>query len=170
MHTYVSSLLSLLPPHQVIREHKAELPVLGSSFPLAICFVHAAAAAGCSVVSYSLQPHGLQAARFLCPWRFSRQEYWSGLPCPLPGDIPNPGIEPRFPTLQADSLLSEAPGKPVLHMVVYICQCYFLNLSHPLLPALCTHVCSLHLRLYSCSANRFICTYFHIAFISVLSV
>ena len=43
---------------------------------------------------------------------FSRQEYWSGLPCPPPGDLPNPGIEPRFPTLQADSLPSEPPGKP----------------------------------------------------------
>ena len=43
---------------------------------------------------------------------FSRQEYWSGLPCPPPGDLPNPGIEPRSPTLQADSLLSEPPGKP----------------------------------------------------------
>ena len=36
--------------------------------------------------------------------RFSRQEYWSGLPCPPPGDIPNPGIELRSPALQADSL------------------------------------------------------------------
>ena len=35
---------------------------------------------------------------------FSRQEYWSGLPCPPPGDLPNPGIEPRSPTLQADSV------------------------------------------------------------------
>ena len=43
---------------------------------------------------------------------FSRQEYWSGLPCPPLGDIPNPGMEPRFPTLQADSLLTEPPGKP----------------------------------------------------------
>ena len=47
-----------------------------------------------------------------CPWGFSRQEYWSGLPCPPPGDFPNPGIESRSPTLQADSLLSEPPGKP----------------------------------------------------------
>ena len=38
---------------------------------------------------------------------FSRQEYWSGLPCLPPGDLPNPGIEPRSPTLQADSLPSE---------------------------------------------------------------
>ena len=41
---------------------------------------------------------------------FSRQEYWSGLPFPSPGDLPNPGIEPRSPTLQADSLLIEPPG------------------------------------------------------------
>ena len=45
--------------------------------------------------------------------KFSRQEYWSGLPFPSPGDLPDPGIKPRSPALQADSLLSEAPGKPV---------------------------------------------------------
>ena len=43
---------------------------------------------------------------------FSRQEYWSGLPFPSPGDLPNPGVKPGFPALQADSLLSESPGKP----------------------------------------------------------
>ena len=43
----------------------------------------------------------------LCLWRFSRQEYWCGLPCPPPGDLPNPWIEPRSPTLQAHSLLSD---------------------------------------------------------------
>ena len=42
---------------------------------------------------------------------FSRQEYWSGLPFPTPGDIPNPVVEPRFPPLQADSLPSKSPGK-----------------------------------------------------------
>ena len=41
---------------------------------------------------------------------FSRQEYWSGLPFPSPGDLPNPGIKPKSPTLQADSLLSEPPS------------------------------------------------------------
>ena len=45
---------------------------------------------------------------------FSRQEYWSGLPFPSPGDLPDPGIEPRSPALQADSLTSEPPGKPRL--------------------------------------------------------
>ena len=44
---------------------------------------------------------------------FSRQEYWSGLPFPSPGDLPNPGIEPRSPALQADSLPTELWGKPL---------------------------------------------------------
>ena len=44
---------------------------------------------------------------------FSRQEYWSGLPFPSPGDIPDPEIEPGSPALQADALTSEPPGKPV---------------------------------------------------------
>ena len=59
---------------------------------------------------------------FATPWtiayqappsmRFSRQECWSGLPFPSPGDLPDPGIEPGSPTLQADALPSEPPGKP----------------------------------------------------------
>ena len=44
---------------------------------------------------------------------FSRQEYWSGLPFPSPGDLPNPGIEPGSSALQADSLPSELRGKPM---------------------------------------------------------
>ena len=44
--------------------------------------------------------------------KFSRQEYWSGLPFPSPGDLPNPGIEPGSPALQADALSSEPPRKP----------------------------------------------------------
>ena len=43
---------------------------------------------------------------------FSRQEYWSRLPFPFPGDLHDPGFEPGSPMLQADSLLSESPGKP----------------------------------------------------------
>ena len=59
-----------------------------------------------SVLASSLQPHELQPARLLSPRGFSRHEYWCGFPCSLPGDLPDPGIEPRSPTLQADSLLS----------------------------------------------------------------
>ena len=48
---------------------------------------------------------------------FSRQEYWSGLPFPSPGDLPDPGIEPWSPALQADNLPTELWGKPI-----YLCQ------------------------------------------------
>ena len=58
---------------------------------------------------------------FATPWtvayqappsmEFSRQEYWSGLPFPSPGDLPDPGLEPGSPALQADALLSKPPGK-----------------------------------------------------------
>ena len=44
---------------------------------------------------------------------FSRQEYWSGLPFPSPGDLPDPGIKPGFPALEADALTSEPPGKNI---------------------------------------------------------
>ena len=61
---------------------------------------------------------------FAAPWTvafqappsigFSRQEYWSGLPFPSPGDLPNPGIERRSPALQVDSLPAEPPGQQLL--------------------------------------------------------
>ena len=61
---------------------------------------------------------------FVTPWTvayqappsmgFSRQEYWSGLPLPSPGDLPDPGTEPRSPAFQADALTSEPPGKPTV--------------------------------------------------------
>ena len=68
---------------------------------------------------------------FATPWtvayqpplsmRFSMQEYCSGLPFPSPGDLGNLGIEPESPTLQADALLSEPPGKPgVLWIFVFL--------------------------------------------------
>ena len=48
---------------------------------------------------------------------FSKQEYWNGLPFPSPGDLPNPGIEPRSPAFQADTLTSEPPGKPQIIVI-----------------------------------------------------
>ena len=47
---------------------------------------------------------------------FSRHEYWSGLPFPSPGDLPDPGIEPRSPALEAEALTSEPPGKPKIKL------------------------------------------------------
>ena len=64
------------------------------------------------VMSDSLRPHGLWPNRLLCPWGFFRQEYWSGLSCPPPGDLLDSGIEPRSPVLRVDSLPSEPQGKP----------------------------------------------------------
>ena len=55
----------------------------------------------------------MQLTRLLCPWGFSRQEYWSGLPCPPPGDLCNSGFKLRSPASQANSLPSETPGKPI---------------------------------------------------------
>ena len=59
----------------------------------------------------------MDPARLLCPWGFSRQEYWSGLPCPPAGNLPNPGIKPRSPILQADSFMSEPLWAPFLNWV-----------------------------------------------------
>ena len=66
---------------------------------------------------------------FATPWtvayhappsmEFSRQEYWSGLPFPSPGDLPNPGIKPGSSSLQVDALPSEPPGKPYFMLPVY---------------------------------------------------
>ena len=72
-----------------------------------------------ATAAYSLQlcltvwPYGLQPIRLLLSMEFSRQEYWSGLPCPQPGDLPNPGVEPRSPVLQAHSLLLSHQGSPI---------------------------------------------------------
>ena len=60
---------------------------------------------------------------------FSRQEYWSGLPFPSPGDLPHPGIKPRSPTFWADSLLSESSGDQndrtvtIMHSAQRHCTC-----------------------------------------------
>ena len=60
---------------------------------------------------------------------YSRQEYWSGLSFPSPGDLPDPGIEPWSPTLQADSLPFEPPGKPyyLSSLIICIVILYALN-------------------------------------------
>ena len=89
---------------------------------------------------------------------FPRQEYWSGLPFPSPGDLPNAGIEPESTALWAASLPSELPGKPVLYIVVYICQSLSPSLSHLPLPFWIT------VSLFSTSVTLFllffICTVF----------
>ena len=53
----------------------------------------------------------MDSMEFSSPW--NPPEYWSGQPFPSPGNLPNPGIEPRSPTLQVDSLPAEPQGKPI---------------------------------------------------------
>ena len=52
---------------------------------------------------------------------FSRQEYWSGLAFSSPGDLPDPGIEPGSPALQADALPSEPPGNTIFNIKIFLC-------------------------------------------------
>ena len=78
---------------------------------------------GCLRIYEKVKVKSLSCVRlFATPWTvtyqalrsmgFSRQEFWSGVPFPSPGDLPNPGIEPGSPALQTDALLSEPLGKP----------------------------------------------------------
>ena len=64
------------------------------------------------VVPDSLRPPWTAAHQAPLSMRFTKQGYWSGLPFPSPGDLPNPAIEPGSPALQADSLPPELHGKP----------------------------------------------------------
>ena len=87
---------------------------------------------------------------FVTPWTedrqaplsmgFSREEYWSGLPFPSPGDLSDPGTEPVSPALQADTLRSEPPGKPhipiklCVHTRVYVCMLVYSVMCDSLWP------------------------------------
>ena len=71
-----------------------------------------------SVMPNSLRPYELTQQAPLS-MEFSRQEYWSGYPFPSPRDLSNPGTEPKSPTLQAESLQSEPPGKPY-HVLIMV--------------------------------------------------
>ena len=72
---------------------------------------------------------------------FSGQEYWSGLPFPSPGDLPDPGIEPRSPALQADAFTSEPPGKHITSQILthtpqLSCPSFHFASSNYLMPLL----------------------------------
>ena len=56
----------------------------------------------------------LYPTRLLCPWGFSRQEYWNGLPCPPPEHLPDPGIEPRFPALAGEFFTTSATQEALI--------------------------------------------------------
>ena len=94
-------LLSLHQTALELLDHSPGMSFLPLGHRVTLCESH-------SVVSNSLQPHGLTIQSM----EFSRPEYWSGKPFHSLGDVPNPGIEPRSPALQVDSLPAEPQGKP----------------------------------------------------------
>ena len=75
------------------------------TFPISVCVLFTQS---CLIPCDPVNCVAHQAALSM---EFSRKEYWSGLPCPSPGDLPDPRIEPGSPALQVDSLLSKLPGK-----------------------------------------------------------
>ena len=82
----------------------------------------------CLTVPLSATPWPV-ARRAPVSTEFSRQEYWHGLPFPFLGDLPEPGIKARFPTLQADSSPTEPPGKPCKYQYFCLKQTNFLCIS-----------------------------------------
>ena len=89
-----------------------QIPLI-SSPKINLAFVLHFPVLSCSVVSNSLQPHGLYSLPGSSIHGIIQAKYWRKLPCPPLGDLPNLGIKPWSPTLQMYSLLSEPPGKPL---------------------------------------------------------
>ena len=79
-------------------------------------------------MSDALWPQGLESTRLHCPWDFPKQEYWSGVPLPTPGDLPDPEIEPTSPVSSALAkrfFTTVPPGKLNLHfknLILATCQ------------------------------------------------
>ena len=102
------------PPHAHTAYH-VELALMGWSWAMSVWKSYACMERDEKLVAQSRptlwdpMDYSLQAP---LPMEFYRQEYWSGYSFPSPGDLPDPGTEPRSPALQADSLLSKPPGKP----------------------------------------------------------
>ena len=104
----------------MIKSNKITLEIWGKKVFLYLfsCFSMYIRHMLCAVPSRSILFHSVTPGTVACQaplaMGFSGQEYWSGLPCPLPGDLPDPWIKPRSSTLQVDSLPSEPLGKPMV--------------------------------------------------------
>ena len=94
-------------------EHMFELPALKAMVPLDFSGYVLVCVCVCVRLSHAqlFATRWTVARQAPLSMEFSWQEYWSGLLCPSPGDLPNPGIEPGSPALQADAFLSELLGK-----------------------------------------------------------
>ena len=100
--SYLNSLFPFLTEKMMILVTYQNLWKIKKKNPLCVCML--------SCVRLFAAPQTI-AHQTLLSMEFSRQEYWSGLLCPPPGDLPDPGTEPMFPALPVDTLPSEPPGK-----------------------------------------------------------
>ena len=116
---------------------------------------------------------------------FSRQEYWSGVPFPPPGDLSNPGIETGSPPLQADTLPYEPPGKPVCMYTMYLCICthsqtheckyIFDTYKHKInnqynQPHICICIYRFYCHCFSIRNDLALCTFFCILIFSLINI
>ena len=108
-----------------VRQNLKEIYPESSIIPNLVSFPRLHKTVNCSVVSDSLGPPWAIAHHATLFIEFPRQEYWNGLPFPSLRDLSDLGIETESPSLQADSLLSEPPGKPLIphiyHLLSAIC-------------------------------------------------
>ena len=107
-HTYIYIVFYYKNVYKSILKNSIQNSKMGGSFKkLGLTYAHCTYWKWTSLIRVRLfaTPQTIQSMEF------SRPEYWSGYPFPSPGYLPNPGIEPRPPTLQMDSLPSEPPGK-----------------------------------------------------------
>ena len=77
----------------------------------------------------SLRPRGLQEPTGLLSMGFSRQKYWNGLPCPPPGEPPDPGTELASPALADGFFTAELPGKPVSEYTLSKISAFFVLIT-----------------------------------------
>ena len=134
---------SLPHPSWLSQSTGFECPASCIELALVIYFIYGNVCALLSrlVVSDSLQTHGLQPASLLCLWGFSRQEYQSGLPCPPPWDLPNPGIE-ALSLLHCRQILYQLSyqGNPMIRYIFYSFFIIFIygnfqRVSHTVCPS-----------------------------------
>ena len=106
--------------HRSLKAHSQPLPQVGI-----LCVVCC-----CLAVSDALRPQELQPSRLLCPWGFSRQEYWSGWPCPPPGDLLNPGESNpslMFPASAGRFFTTSAAWEAQWFPVTVKCRCALME-------------------------------------------
>ena len=114
-------LLTLLVPPTALMKHLGLTAICEAFNPVIFSLQHCGG--GCVVAKScpTLATPGTVARQVPLSLGFSRQDYWSGLPFPLPGDLPNPGIEPASYALSGGFFITEPPGKPSL-------QCDFMQI------------------------------------------